>query len=160
MSFYSFAPSAPNEYEVFFYSLLLCMNAPLVKELDEWVGEVLLQRSSALEHKARRLGCLKAPRRTTCRCSSTRWRPRSWASETTTRSPASPIAAAMRFWDGPERIDLEASHLKNYFKRGLRGVSKSNRKPNDGPPRWRTWAIVDVAAFVRKHGVASTYARL
>ena len=61
MSFYSFAPSAPNEYEVFFYSLLLCMNAPLVKELDEWVGEVLLQRSSALEHKARRLGCLKAP---------------------------------------------------------------------------------------------------
>ena len=42
MSFYSFAPSAPNEYEVFFYSLLLCMNAPLVKELDEWVGEVLL----------------------------------------------------------------------------------------------------------------------
>ena len=51
MSFYSFAPSAPNEYEVFFYSLLLCMNAPLVKELDEWVGEVLLQRSSALEHK-------------------------------------------------------------------------------------------------------------
>ena len=63
MSFYSFAPSAPNEYEVFFYrySILLCMNAPLVKELDEWVGEVLLQRSSALEHKARRLGCLKAP---------------------------------------------------------------------------------------------------
>ena len=33
-------------------------------------------------------------------------------------------------------------------------MSNSERKPNDGPPRWRTWAIVDIAAFILKHGTA------
>ena len=126
------------------------MHADLVKELDEWADKVVLQRASALERKET-------------------WVPTgpksNNVSELFDRMEAAYkgvrdhdslaiIAAAMRFWDGPERIDLEASHLSNYFKRGLRGVSNSKRKPNDGPPRWRTWAIVDIAAFILKHGRA------
>ena len=39
------------------------------------------------------------------------------------------IAAAMRFWDGPGRMDeLDGKHLNNYVHRGLRAVSKRARR--------------------------------
>ena len=65
------------------------------------------------------------------------------------------IAAAMQYWDGAGRFEgLKGDDLSNYFKRSLKGTSKSKKKPNEGPPRWRSYSIVKVADLVLKHGVA------
>ena len=146
------ARASPTKGERLFYSFLLCTNAGSVGELDAWARKVKLQQSSAEELRAS-------------------WTPPEsewplWQRSSTLFHPMESaftcvrdfhrlniIAAAMRLWDGPGRIDeLNGTRLQNYFKRERRAPSKSVKKP--GPLRHKSWSIVHVAAFVLKHGVA------
>ena len=95
VSFYNFSPSAPNEYEKFFYSLLLCWNATLKKELDAWAANVVVQRAAAIErqHKWVPTGLKKNN-------VSTLFDPMEAAfKDVRDAESLAVIAAAMRFWD-------------------------------------------------------------
>ena len=44
--------------------------------------------------------------------------------------------------------------LRSYVFRKYLAPSGNPKKKNDGPPRWRSWSIVRIAAIVLKHGSA------
>ena len=150
-------PSDPNEMEVLLYALLLCWHAVScqgVADLQSWAKKV-----SSYVDEAEML--------------TVQWTPpeKVWPVNNSISSMYDPmhaafsnvcniddlgtIAAAMRLWDGPGRCDeLDGKMLSNYRLKGYRAVSKNRKKPNEGPPRWRSWVIVYVAELIHRHGRA------
>lgn len=144
---------APNKSEMLFHAMLLCCNAESVKELDKWAGKVVLERSAAEAQQHRWKPSEAWP---TANRVSLLFKPMELAfTGVRELERLKVVAAAMRFWDGDGRDDnMLGSHLVNYMHRKLLGVSGNAKKPNNGPPRWRTWCIVKVAAIILTHGVA------
>ena len=100
-----------------FFAFLLCHAAASVRELDAWASKVKLEIADAERLQAA-------------------WQPKGWATHNNVSVLYQPmeaafkgvrdaeslsiIAAAMRFWDGPGRMDeLDGKHLNNYMHRGL-----------------------------------------
>ena len=60
----------------------------------------------------------------------------------------------MQAWEGPGRVNgLTVQHLRDWLSLDLKGPG-SKKKPNGGPPRWKTGAAaIGAARLVRTHRV-------
>ena len=68
------------------------------------------------------------------------------------------IAATLRSWDGPGRVEqINAQHVANYFKR-MPGSSWAGppgpraEKQRSGGPRWRCGSVTEVGTAILQHG--------
>ena len=64
------------------------------------------------------------------------------------------IGIAIQQWSGDERFDgLRETQLRDWLSKTPPGFRRSRKlSAKDAPPRWRTWAIVEVADLIHTHG--------
>jgi hypothetical protein len=146
-----------NAHETLFFGLLLICCASSVASLEEWARKVLHERPAAEAARA----AWKAPTEGWGKVGklSKLFAPLDEAYLRTSWSEyeLDTIGAAMRLWDGAGRHDkLWHTQLRTHLSLGrdmkLRAARRD--KKTEGPLRWRSWTIVNVAEIVLRHGVA------
>ncbi|MDC0525800.1 hypothetical protein OAO87_02280, partial [bacterium] len=153
-TWYLTKPGEPNEMEVLFHACINCVHADSVADLQTWAKQVHSHLADAEALEARwQPPVAEWPLRNGVSTAFDRMEG-AWTG-VRNEETLDTVAAAMRLWDGPGRVDgLTGKRLSNYMHRGLLATSKSPKKKKNGPPRWRSWMIVYVAELIHKHGVA------
>ena len=147
-----------NMHEVLFWSLLLVRNAERVGDLDKWAIKACSEYSAAStlmkEWKPpdtfdtyKQVSAIFAPMVDAMN--------RSWGLD-----ELATIGTAMRAatWHAGQHDDLDARRLHDHLDANRRGVRPPGSR-REGPQRWRTWAIVLVAAAMQRRiesGISDT----
>ena len=145
--------SDPNMQEILFMSLLLCVSSENVSSLDIWV-----QKALAEEHDATDRTMLWQPSKERWplqRNISSIYTPLVHAFEEYSwpRDVLDAVGLAMQAWRGDGQVDgLSGQALATYISRPPLAPGLTKKKP--GAKRYKTWAVVRVARFLRRHGVA------
>ena len=152
IAWFEHKPGLPNKQEMLFLTGLVTVSGPLVSTLNKWADLALLEETAyaqpgwVMPEAWKQVGA-KA---------SVIFEPLEYAyNNVRDADRLEQIGKMMQAWRGDGRMnELTVDRLRKHFTSGVLGPPSHPKKPNGGPPRWRTpAAALGVAALYKRHGV-------